>query len=108
MFVQTEYPNKLLDTLTLQVKVNLHSTLPTLVSTTWTSVASDVYYNSRNTFAHLLQNLKIPVKLLLKHKIFKKKKKMKNLSSFGSTFQIFKEYYLKMLLALKSFCVICF
>ncbi len=37
--------------------------------TTWTSVAFDVSQKSRNTLAHLSENLKIPVKLLLKHTV---------------------------------------
>ncbi len=37
---------------------------------TWTSVAFDVLQKSRNTLAHLSENLKIPVKLLLKHSVF--------------------------------------
>ncbi len=34
-----------------------------------TSVALDVFQKTRNTLNHLLENFKIPVKLLLKHSV---------------------------------------
>ncbi len=38
-------------------------------SSTWTSIAFDAFQKSRNSIAHLSENLKIPVNLLLKHSV---------------------------------------
>ncbi len=40
------------------------------VSSAWTSFAFDVFQKFRNTLTHLSENLKIPVKLLLKYSVY--------------------------------------